>query len=108
MGCYNRMTSMRPLDLSVLQILKMDELKDESEERFLRIARNQINGEGAQLIVAGCGALFPSLGPGSRERLEKKLGAPVLEGSGISIKTLEMLVSLKLTHSKMTYPFPGG
>jgi len=95
------MTSMRPLNIPILQMV---ERKDEVEKKFVEIAKYQINEEGAQLIIAGTGSIFPALGSGSRERIEQKLGVPVLEGSGIAIKTLEMLVNLKLTHSKKTYP----
>jgi len=90
-----------------IPILEMAARKDELERKFVEIARYQIDKEGAQLIIAGTGAIFPSLGIGSRERIEQALGVPVLEGTGIAIKTLEMLVSLKLTHSKKTYPSPA-
>ena len=103
MGCYDRMTSMRPLNIPMLQ---MAEHKDEVEEKFIDIARYQIDEEGAQLIVAGNGYIFPALGLGSREKIQRRLGVPVLEGPPIAIKTIEMLVNLKLTHSKKTYPHP--
>ena len=95
---------MRPLNIPVLE---MAARKDELEKKFLEIARYQINEEGAELIVAGCGSMFPVLGHESRERIEKELGVPLLEPAGIAIKTLEMLVTLKLTHSKKTYPSPS-
>lgn len=103
MDCYNRMTSIKPLNIPVLQMVAR---KDELEDKFVKIAKYQIEVEGAQLIVAGTDAIFPAMGHASKERIEQKLSVPVLEGSSIAIKTLEMLVNLKLTHSKKTYPSP--
>ena len=101
-GCYDRMTSMRVLGMTLPQMLAGN---DETERRFVEIARHQIDIEGAELIVASCGGdMFFALGFGSRKRIEQRLGVPVLEGSGIAIKTLEMLVNLELTQSKKTYP----
>jgi allantoin racemase len=104
MGCYDRMTSMRPLDIPMLQMMAR---KEEVEKKFIEIAQDQINEEDAQLIVAGNGFIFPALGFGSRERIQKMLGVPILEGPAIAIQTLEMLINLKLTHSKKTYPSPN-
>ena len=84
----------------------MSKHKQEIENRFVEIAQYQINEEGAQLIVEGCGAIFANLGFGAKERIEKKLGVPILLTYGVAIKTLEMLVNLKLTHSKKAYPLP--
>jgi len=103
MGCYDRMTSMRSFNVPIPE---MGERRQEVEEKFIEIAQYQINEEDAQLIVEGCLAIFFHLGDGARERLEQRLGIPVLEGSGIAIKTLEMVVSLRVTHSKRTYPSP--
>ena len=50
--------------------------------------------------------MLATIGFGSRERIEQKLGVPVLEAPGIGIKTLETLVNLKLSHSKKAYPSP--
>lgn len=104
MGCYDRMTSMRPLDIPMLQMMAR---KEEVEKKFIEIAQYQIHEEDAQLIVAGNGFIFPALGFGSRERIQKMLGVPILEGPAIAIQTLEMLINLKLTHSKKTYPSPN-
>ena len=104
LGCYDRMTSLRPIRIPIPEMSKH---KKEIENRFMEMAHHQINEEGAQLIVEGCGAVFANLGFGAKERMEKKLGVPILPNYGVAIKTLEMLVSLKLTHSKKTYPMPS-
>ena len=103
LGCSDRLTSVKPIKVPNLE---MQNHKEELEARFVEIARGQIEQEDAQLIVCGNAAIFPSLGFGSRQRIEKRLGVPVLDGSAVAIKTLEMLVYLGLTHSKKTYPSP--
>ena len=54
--------------------------------------------------MGGCLAFTHVLGPGSRERLEETLGVPVIDGSPITVKVAEMMVSLKLRHSKKAFP----
>jgi allantoin racemase len=104
MGCYDRVTSLRPINIPILEMV---ERKDELEHHFLETARHQINEEGAQLIVAGATSILPSLGVGFRERMEQELNIPLLEGPATSIKTLEMVVQLRLAHSKKAYPSPA-
>ena len=103
MGFSDHILSMRELNIPILESI---ERKEEMEDKFVEIARRQISEEGAELIISGSGSIFPALGTGSRERIEKKLGVPVLEGSGIALKTLELMVNLKLTQSKKSYPSP--
>jgi allantoin racemase len=103
MGFPDHIVSIRALDIPILESI---DRKEEMEDKFLEIARDQINKEGADLIISGSGSIFPALGAGSRERIEKKLGVPVLEGSGVALKTLELMVNLKLTQSKKAYPSP--
>lgn len=101
MGCYDRMVSMIPLNIPIEEAYK-----DEIESKFVEIGRYQIDEQGANLIAAGHATMLATIGFGSRERIEQKLGVPVLEPPGIAIKTLETLVDLKLSHSKKAYPSP--
>ena len=101
MGCYDRVVSVRPLNVPI-----DEQHKDEIESKFVSVGRRQIDNDGAQLLAVGHATMLATLGFGSRERLEKKLGVPVLEAHGIAMKTLEMLVSLHLVHSKRAYPSP--
>jgi allantoin racemase len=101
MGCFNRITSMRALNIPEL------ELKEQSKklrDRFIEIARYQIKTENAQLIIAGYSAIFSALEEEEREKIEKTLGVPVLDGVSIAMKTAEMLIELKLCHSHKAYP----
>ena len=101
MGCAERMTSMRPLNIDE-QVL--GDRNHELKKRFLEIARFQIDQEGAQVIVAGYSAIFAVLPEGSREEIENILGVPVLDGVPVAIKTAQMLVDLKLRQSRKAYP----
>ena len=103
MGFSDQMVSMKALNIPILESIGR---KEELEDQFIKIAQYQISAQGAELIISGSGSIFPALGPGSRERIEKKLGVPVLEGSGIALRTLELLVNLRLTQSKKSYPSP--
>ena len=101
MGCYDRVVSVRPLNVPI-----NEEHKDQLEATFLSVGRRQIDEDDAQLLAVGHATMLAALGFGSRERLEKKLGVPVLEAAGIAMRTLEMLVILNVTHSKRAYPSP--
>ncbi len=101
MGCADRMTSMRPLNIAEPALIdKNRELK----RRFVEIAKYQIDVEGAQVIVAGYSAIFGVLPEGSREEIEGILGVPVLDGVPVAIKTAKMLAELSLLQSRKTYP----
>ena len=101
MGCFDRITSMRPLNVKETDLL---DRRDEVEKKFIGIARHQVEEEGAQLIVAGYSAILGILSDGAREELETRLGVPVVDGVPVALKTAEMLVDLKMTHSRRAYP----
>lgn len=101
MGCADRMTSMRPLNIDE-QVLA--DRNRELKRRFTEIAKYQIEQEGAQVIVAGYSAIFAVLPEGSRDEIEDILGVPVLDGVSVAIKTAQMLVELGLMQSRKAYP----
>ncbi len=101
MGCADRMTSMRPLNIDEgILSNKRRHLK----ERFLEIARFQVEQEGAQVIVAGYSAIFAVLPEGAREEMEERLGIPVLDGVPVALRTAQTLVDLGLAQSRKAYP----
>ena len=97
----SRITSVMSINLPFAEIAQR---KDEFEAKFIELAKKQIDEEGAQAIVDGCLAFGRILGPGSRERLEGKLGVPVINGSPITVKMAEMMVNLNLRQSKQAFP----
>ena len=101
MGCADRITSMRPLNVKENELL---DKRDEVEKKFIDIARHQVEEEGAQLIVAGYSAILGILSGGARAELEETLGVPVVDGVPVALKTAEMLVDLNMTHSRRAYP----
>jgi allantoin racemase len=101
MGCFDRITSMRALNIPELELKKQSK---KLRDRFIEIAQYQIKTENAQLIVAGYSAILSAFEEVEREKIEKELGVPVLDGVPVAIKTAEMLVGLKLRHSHKAYP----
>ena len=96
-----RITSVRSINIPFTELMQG---KDEFEARFIELAKKQVEEEGAQAIVDGCLAFGRILGPGSKEKLENVLGVPVINAAPITIKMVEMMVSLNLRHSKKAYP----
>jgi allantoin racemase len=94
-------TSVRSINIPLVDIPRR---KQEFEAKFIELARKQIEQEGAQAIVPGCLAFITMLGPDAKERLEEILGVPVVHGSPLTVKFAEMMVTLKLRHSKKAYP----
>jgi allantoin racemase len=58
--------------------------------------------EGAEVLVLGCTGML-----GVTERLQDKLGVPVVDPTMASVKYAELLVAMNLTHSKLTSPSPS-
>ena len=102
--CYERMTSMRsigkPLKLPMEDFYTPEEL----EKELIKIAKVQVEDEGAQLIVVACTFISLLLAPGGMERLAKNLGVIFVDPQEIAVKTAEMLVNMGLSHSKIEYP----
>jgi allantoin racemase len=93
-----RLASIRSLGVPVAEARKELErtyslLKNECE--------NAIVKDGADVIILSCLALF-----GLADQLMKELKVPVIDPALAALKMAEMQVSLRLTHSKKTYPFP--
>jgi len=94
---------MRSLDIPYQEFQNHPE---QVERKFIEIGRVQIEQEGAQLIVEGGMGIFSNLSDGTRGRLQDILDIQILEATGIVIKTMEMFISLNISHSKRTYPSP--
>jgi allantoin racemase len=92
LGLGGRLASIRPLDMSVLD---MDARPALAQRRILKQARLAASEDGAEVIVLGCAGLA-----GYASALEAALGVVVLDPSPIALKTAELMVALKLRHSK--------
>lgn len=80
--------------------------KEELKKRFIALSKKAIQENGAQVICTVCANDVPlNISP---EEVEKEIGVPVLNGLAIGIRTAEMLVHMRLSHSRKAYPPPEG
>ena len=98
LGLGSRLASIRSLGIPVA------EARSDLEKTYPLLkqeCKEAIEGDGAHVVVLSCLALF-----GLASQLMKELKAPVIDPAVAAVKIAEMHVSLGLTHSKATYPFP--
>lgn len=94
----DRLASVRDVNIQVADLEKdLDELK----KRLLEEGKKCVQEDGADVIIFGCGGIRVL-----SEWLQSQLGIPVIEPGLVAIKTAEMLVDLRLTHSKKTFMKP--
>jgi len=102
--CEGRMTSMRAIDKPLKLPMEDFYTPAELEEEIMKIAKKQIEDEGAQLIVVACTVISLLLAPGGLKRLAETLGVIFVDPQEIAVKTAEMIVTMGLSHSKIEYP----
>jgi allantoin racemase len=98
LGLGSRLASIRSLDIPVTEA--RNDLK-RTYALLKRECKEAVKKDGADVVVLSCLALF-----GLASQLMKELKAPVIDPALAALKVAEMHVSLGLTHSKATYPFP--
>lgn len=91
-GLGERLASVRPLEMSVLE---MDAQPERTRTRLLQVAAAAVDQDGAEVIVLGCAGLT-----GYASDLERELGVAVVDPTPVAVLTAEMLVRLGLRHSK--------
>jgi len=92
-GLQPRCARVRTIDIDVLDC--EDEAADVFEP-FVAEAKRAITEDYAEAIILGCAGLQPLVA-----RLETALGVPVIDGVAAAVKMVEMLVSLRLSTSKL-------
>jgi len=97
-GLETRLASVRSVDIPVLDLTKDVE---KTKQALLRESREAVQKDGAHVIILACTGMT-----GMAHWLQNKLKIPVIDPLGASIKMAELLVDLKLAHSKLTYPQP--
>lgn len=95
MGLDGKLCSVRAINLPVL-----NENRAIEEEALLREGRTSVE-QGADVIVLGCGTYF-----GVEAKLGERLNVPVINCALAGLKLTELLVRLRLTHSKHAFPTP--
>ena len=91
-GLGSRLASVRPLEMSVLD---MDAQPACTKARILEVAGAAVREDGAEVIILGCAGLA-----GYAAEVEAELGVVVLDPSTVGLKVAELMVDLKLRHSK--------
>jgi allantoin racemase len=92
LGLQGRLASVRPLDMSVLE---MDSDPVRAGIRILEVGRTAVEQDGAEVLVLGCAGLA-----GYTPTLAQTLTVAVVDPSAVSLKMAEVMVDLRLTHSK--------
>jgi allantoin racemase len=92
LGLETRLASVRPLDMSVLE---MDADPVRAKARILEVGRSAVESDGAEVLVLGCAGLA-----GYGHELSHALGVTVVDPTPVALKIAELLVELQLTHSK--------
>jgi allantoin racemase len=95
MGLGDKLCSVRAINVPVL-----NEDKRIVEEALLREGRKSLE-QGADVVVLGCGTYF-----GVEEKLREHLNVPVINCALAGLKITELLVRLRLSHSKRAFPIP--
>jgi allantoin racemase len=86
------------VNISVLDLKsRADSLADTIADAGGRLVRNR----GADVLVLGCMSMAFL---GMAETLGERCGVPVLNPARAALKTAEALASMRITHSRRTYP----
>lgn len=97
-GLEHKLASIRMTKFLVLDIAKD---LGKIEKALLEESKKAINEDGAEVIILSCGSLI-----GIGEKLQSKLGIPVIEPGLVALKVAELLVNLRLSHSKLAFRVP--
>ncbi len=98
LGLGQRLASVRSLGVPVAQVQRdRDRVQDLMGRECCRAAQE----DGADVIVLSCMALYGMAGV-----LQSVSRIPVIDPALAALKTAETFVTLGISHSKRTYPFP--
>jgi allantoin racemase len=92
-GLLERMASIRPLELSVAEL---DRDPERTKAAGMELGRRMVEEDGAEVIIMGCAAMA-----GYSGELEVELGVPVLDPLSVTVKFVEAIVDMGLTHSRV-------
>jgi allantoin racemase len=96
-GMGERLASFKSVDLGVLEFHQDEE---ETARRFIRVGREAIERDGAEVLVLGCTATY-----GFYRELQEELEVPVIDSMIAAFKTAEFAAELKnrlgWSHSKI-------
>jgi allantoin racemase len=96
-GFSEKLSSVRSVEIPVLG-LENEEL---TKAALLSESKKAIEIDGADTIILGCTGMI-----GMAKALQVSLGVPVIDPAVASLKLVESLFDMKLSHSKKIYPYP--
>ena len=100
LGLSDNFASVRGIAMSVLDLAQH---REETLERIADVGRSIAERDGADVLVLGCMSMaFLDI----TEALQSRVGMPVVNPVAAALKTAEMVVTMKLSHSKSAYPVP--
>lgn len=102
-GADQKCTSIRAIDCSVEAMIEKKVSKEEVTNRFVQEAKKAEKEEGASSMILGCMTMAFLL---LDEAVKGQITAPIINPAKVSVKIAEMLVSLGLKHSNLSYPKP--
>lgn len=92
-GLESSFASVRALEMTVAET---DKYPKRTKERIAEVAKRAIEEDGAEVFLLGCAGMA-----GYGERIEKELGAVVLDPSSVALKIAEALVDGGYSQSKI-------
>lgn len=102
LGLEKKYCSTRSIKTPVLELAKN---KEETIKKILKISKEAINIDGADVLVLGCMSMaFHDL----TSIIEDKIKVPVINPVKASLLMAESMVKMNLSHSKKTYPTPAS
>ncbi len=101
-GLLERVVSIRTTNRSSEGGLTALTEEDSSNEydALLEQGRKALEEDGADVLVLGCALMM-----GVAEKLQENLGVPVVDPTLTALKIAELLISMNLKHSLLSYPF---
>ncbi|MDP6708635.1 MAG: aspartate/glutamate racemase family protein [Alphaproteobacteria bacterium] len=100
MGLADKFASVRGISMSVLDLAQQ---REATLDRIAGVGRNIAEEDGADVLVLGCMSMaFLEI----TDDLQERTGMPVVNPVCAALKTAEMMVDMRLSHSKAAYPVP--
>jgi allantoin racemase len=100
-GLEHKCASVRVIDYPVLEMHKDPE---GVAMALLRESKEAVTHDGAASIVMGCMSMAFMM---VEDRVQSQLEAPIVNPAKVAVKFAEMLVTLGLNQSRVTYPKPN-
>ena len=102
LGVYEKLASVRYVDIPVLELADKEKLKKALYQEML----NAIERDGAHVLALGCTGMSSVASDLSQMLKENGYDVPVIDPSAASLKFAEALVRMRIKQSKITYMEP--